>query len=150
MRRLPLLAIALLLPEVAGCGDGLNRVPVQGTITAKGQALDNAILQFIPIGSTQGEGGIGVSDSAGNFTLTGTRAGGKGVVPGEYKVRVSRLIEKDGSALPPDAKQAEHPAARESVPSPYASLEATPLRVTVPEEGGPLTIDIPATVLGRK
>jgi hypothetical protein len=82
--------------------------------------------------------------------LIGSRAGDKGVVPGEYKVRVSRLIARDGSPLPEDAKQADHPGCKESVPGLYTSLDGTPLKVTVPETGGLVTIDIPAKVLGHK
>ena len=150
MRRLPVMATALLVLTPTGCGDGLARVPVRGKITAKGQPLDRAVVQFIPMESTKGEGGIGVSDDQGNFTLTGSRAGAKGVVPGEYRVRVSRLLARDGTVLPADAKQAENPGARESIPAEYASLEGTRLRVTVPDTGGDMSIDIPAPVLGRK
>src|SRR5262249_52126433 len=134
MRRLPLLVSALLFPVTAGCGDGLKRVPVRGKITARGQPLDNAVIQFLPGGPTKGEGGIGVSDGDGHFTLTGSRAGASGVVPGEYRVRVSRFVGADGKPLPPEAKQAENPGARESVPPPYSSAEGTTLTVTVPEE----------------
>ncbi|HEY7428712.1 MAG TPA: hypothetical protein VH682_31065 [Gemmataceae bacterium] len=150
MRRLHFPAALALFLGLLGCGDGLKRVPVQGKITAKGQPLENATVQFIPAGSTQGEGGMGVSDNDGNFTLIGSRAGAKGVVAGEYKVRVSRLLARDGTPLPADAKQADNPGCKESVPVPYASLEATPLKATVPEAGGEVAIDIPAKILGRK
>jgi hypothetical protein len=145
------IATIVLFLGLAGCGgDGLRRVPVEGKITAQGKPLDNAIIQFIPTSSTKGEGGIGRSDSSGNFTLIGSRAGAKGVVPGKYKVRVSRLIARDGTPLPDDAKEVENPGAKESVPAPYNSLEGTTLIATVPEAGGPVTIDIPAKVLGLK
>jgi hypothetical protein len=150
MRRLRFLAATALLLGLVGCGDGLKRVPVQGKVTATGQPLDNATVQFIPAGSTQGEGGIGVSDPDGNFTLTGSRAGAQGVVPGEYKVRVSRLLARDGTVLPTDAKQADNPGCKESVPWLYASLEGTPLTATVPETGGEVAIDIPMMLSRRK
>jgi hypothetical protein len=150
MRPLPFLAALVVLPALAGCGDGLRRVPVRGKLTANGQPLGHAVVQFIPAGATKGEGGMGRSDGDGNFTLVGSRAGATGVVPGEYKVRVSRMVARDGTPLPEDAKQAENPGAWESVPAPYSALGATPLKVTVPEEGGPVTIDVPAKILGRK
>ena len=148
--RLRLMATAVLLLGLASCGDGLKRVPVQGKITAQGKPLDNAVIQFIPTGSTKGEGGIGRSDQSGNFSLIGSRGGAKGVVPGEYKVRVSRLIARDGSPLPDDAKEVENPGAKESIPGPYNSPESTTLTATVPEAGGVVTLDIPAKVLGPK
>src|SRR5438552_1732582 len=150
MRRSHVSAATLICLAVVGCGgDGLRRVAVQGKVTAKGVPLDQAVLQFLPTGATQGEGGIGRSDHDGNFSLTGTRAGATGVVPGEYKIRVSRLVARDGTTLPPDAKQAENPGARESVPAPYSSLEGTPLKATVPEAGGVVNLDIPADVVRR-
>jgi hypothetical protein len=145
------LATAAVLVGLVGCqGDGLRRVPVEGKITAQGKALDNATIQFIPTGSTKGEGGIGRSDSSGNFTLIGSRAGAKGVVPGEYKVRVSRLIALDGTPLPDDAKEVENPGAKETVPAPFNSLEGTTLKAIVPEAGGQVSVDIPAKILGSK
>src|SRR4051794_27930280 len=150
MRRFGFFATAVLFLASAGCGDGLKRVPVQGKLTAQGKPLDGATVQFLPTGSTKGEGGIGRSDNDGNFTLIGSRRGDKGVVPGEYKVRVSRLIARDGSPLPADAKQADNPGCRESVPGQYASVEGSPLKVTIPDTGGEVKIDIPAKVLGRK
>lgn len=150
MRLLCVLATALLLPGVFGCGDGLKRVHVQGKLTAKNGPVDGATVQFIPQAGTKGEGGIGRTDKDGNFTLTGSRAGAKGVVPGEYKIRVSRLIARDGSPLPADATEADNPGSRESIPPPYNNLDATTLKVTVPESGGPLTVEIPAPVAGRR
>ena len=132
-----------------GCGDGLRRVPVQGKLTAKGVPVDGATVQFIPTDSTKGEGGMGRADNEGNFTLTGTRAGAKAVVPGEYTVRVSRLVARDGSTLPWDAKEAEHPGCYESVPAPYNSLDGTPLKAKIPEAGGTVNVDIPVTVIRR-
>ena len=150
MRWLRFLAATALLLGLVGCGDGLKRVPVQGKLTATGQPLDNATVQFIPTDETKGEGGMGRSDDGGNFTLTGSRAGAEGIVPGQYKVRVSRLLARDGTVLPTDAKQADNPGCKESVPKLYASLEATPLTATVPETGGEVAIDIPMIMSRRK
>ena len=141
---------AVLFLSLTGCGDGLRRVHVQGKITAQGKPLDNATIQFIPTGSTKGEGGIGRSDNNGDFSLIGSRQGAKGVVPGEYKVRVTRLIALDGAPLPDDAKEVENPGAKDSIPGPYNSLEGTPLKATVPDSGGVVPVDIPAKVSGLK
>jgi hypothetical protein len=150
MRRLRCLAAAGLVLGLAGCGDGLKRVPVEGKLTAGGQPLGQATVQFLPTNPAQGQGGMGRSDDGGNFTLIGSRDGARGVVPGEYKVRLSRLVARDGTPLPADAKQADHPGARESIPGPYTSPDGTPLRVTVPEAGGPVTVAIPERVPGQK
>ena len=149
MRRAQLVAGFVLLASVAGCGDGLRRVHVQGKVTAQGQPVDNAVVSFVPLGATKGEGGIARSDRDGNFTLIGSRRGDKGVVPGEYRVRVSRLITRSGALLDPAANEADNPGSYDSVPRPYSSGES-PLKASVPEEGGPVTIDIPVKLLGRK
>jgi hypothetical protein len=130
--------VALLL----GCGgDGLKRAPVEGKLTAKGQPVSHATVSFIPAEGTLGEGGIGTTDESGNFTLTGSRQGDSGVVPGKYKVIASRFINPDGSVIQ-DYKQADNPDAIDSVPAPYSG-DGSPLEVTVPEDGGPLTVEIP-------
>jgi hypothetical protein len=141
------LAVVLL---AAGCGgDGLKRVQVQGRVTADGVPVANATVLFMPTGDTKGEGGIGTTDQDGNFKLTGTRKGDGGMVPGTYKIRVSRFIDRDGSILPSDHKQADYPHAVESVPEPYSSPDSS-LEVIVPEKGGTVNVEIPVKLLGKK
>lgn len=150
MRRLRHFLPALAVLVFLGCGgDGLKRVPVEGKVTAKGVPVGTATVLFLPADGTKGEGGIGTTDKDGNYTLTGSRRGDSGVVPGKYKVRVSRFVDKDGTVLPSDAKQADYPHAVESVPAPY-SLPESPLEVTVPEAGGTVNIEIPGKLLGKK
>jgi hypothetical protein len=150
MRRGLLAALALSGVMLFGCGDGLRRVSVQGKLTAKdGEPIGNATVSFMPASGTKGEGGIGTSDKAGNFTLTGSREGARGIVPGTYKVRISRYVDRDGSILPSDAKQVDYPHAVETVPAPYSAPDS-PLEVTVPERGGALNVEIPVQLLGKK
>jgi hypothetical protein len=145
-----LAAAAVVVLTALGCGgDGLRRVPVQGKVTAKGVPVGNATVSFLPADGTKGEGGIGTTDADGNFTLTGSRRGDSGVVPGKYKVRVSRYMDRDGTVLPADHKQADHPHAVESVPAPYSGPDS-PLEVTVPENGGAVTVEIPVKTLEKK
>lgn len=133
---------------IAGCGDGLRRVPVQGKLTAAGAPVVGATVQFLPEGDTKGEGGIGTSDTSGAFTLIGSRNDDTGVVPGKYKVRVTRMMDKNGTILPSDAKQADFPDADESVPAPY-STQGSPLVVAVPDAGGAVSVEIPVKLRGK-
>ena len=151
MRRMRYLAAAVAILGLLGCGgDGLTRVPVRGTVTARGAPVGDATVSFLPVEGTKGEGGIGTTDRDGNFTLIGSRQGHSGVVPGNYRVAVSRFIDRDGSVIPSsEFKQAENPHALDSVPAPYASIDS-PLKVTVPEEGGAVTVEIPVKLLGKK
>lgn len=139
-----------LLMMLTGCGgDGLTRVKVEGKLTAKGQPLENATVQFIPDGSTKGEGGIGRSSKDGAFQLLGSRDGATGVVPGDYRVRVSLMVDSKGVPLPPDARDAEYPGSYDAVPPQYSSPNSS-LKVRVPDSGGKLTVDIPAALGGKK
>ena len=150
MLRLSCLVVSLSIPSFVGCGgDGLKRVRVQGKVTADGVPVANATVLFMPVGETKGEGGIGSTDQDGNFTLTGTRKGDRGIVPGTYRIRVSRFVDRDGSILPSDAKQADYPHAEESVPEPYSSPDSS-LEVTVPAAGGTVNVEIPVKLLGKK
>ncbi|MCI0376205.1 MAG: carboxypeptidase-like regulatory domain-containing protein [Gemmataceae bacterium] len=150
MRQLRYFAAAVSLLWCLGCGgDGLRRVRVQGKVTAQGVPIAKATVLFMPGEATKGEGGIGTADQDGNFTLTGSRRGDEGVVAGKYKVRVSRLMDKDGTILPADAKEADFPHATESVPAPYSSPDS-PLEITVPEAGGTVIVEVPAKILGKK
>jgi hypothetical protein len=143
-------AVGLVLAAASGCGgDGLKRVPVEGTVTAKGAAVSGATVLFMPQGETLGEGAIGTTDADGHYTLLGSRQGDTGIVPGRYKVRVSRLMDRDGSVLPIEAKQADYPHSEESIPPPYSSPEP-PIEVTVPEQGGTINVEIPVATLNKK
>jgi hypothetical protein len=56
---------------------------------------------------------------------------------------VNRLAEPDGTVIPADSFQADHPNARETIPAPY-STNSSPLRATIAKEGGDVKLDIPA------
>lgn len=139
-----------LLLILTGCGgDGLTRVNLEGKLTAKGQPLENATVQFIPDGSTKGEGGIGRTSKDGAFQLLGSRDGATGIVPGDYKVRVSLMVDSKGVPLPPEARDAEYPGSYDAVPPQYSSPNSS-LKVRVPDTGGKITVDIPASVGAKK
>jgi hypothetical protein len=149
MRRRHGIALAVLFLGVAGCG-GDRIVPVHGKVTAKGVALDGAAVQFLPAGGTKGEGGTGIADADGNFSLFQSRTGRNGVSPGAYRVAVRRSVGADGKVLDPDTKTRDRPDMRESVPNPYSSPADTPLKYTVPEAGGEVNIEVPVKIGGRK
>jgi len=152
MWRLVYLAAAVSILGLSGCGgDGLRRVAIQGKVTAKGGVpVGNATVSFVPMDATKGEGGIGSTDTEGNFTLTGSRRGDAGVVPGKYRVVVSRFMNRDGTVIPlADYKEADFPLAVDSVPAPYSGIKS-PLLVTVPDDGGAINVEIPVKLLGKQ
>lgn len=152
MRRLGFVLLGGMILGLTACGgDGLRRVTIQGKVVAKdGAPVNNATVSFVPQAGTKGEGGIGTTNAEGAFTVTGSRKGASGIVPGKYKVAVSRFINRDGSPVDLETfKEADNPHAYESVPAPYSGLDS-PLEVTVPESGGALTIEIPVKLIVRK
>lgn len=132
-----------------GCGgDGLTRVGIEGELLAQNGPIANATVQLIPQAGTVGEGAIGLADSSGKFTVISSRDQAAGLPPGKYRVRVSQMIDKDGTVLPGDAIQADYPFSREGVPPPYSTLES-PLEVSITDAGGQVTIEIPVKTLGK-
>lgn len=146
-----LLPCLLIVPLLLGCGDGLNRVDIEGTLTSQGNfPVNGATLSFAPLDGTPGEGAIGRTDADGKFTVISSRASDEGIPPGKYRVRVSRLIDgKTGEVLPEDAAEADFPNATESVPPPYAGVNS-PLTADISDSGGELKLEIPKKLKGQK
>ena len=138
-------SMLVLLGLAAGCseGDGLERVPITGLLTLGGTPLPGAVVQFFPAGETAGPGALGTSDPEGKFEVISSRESDEGIPPGEYTVRVSRLVNPDGTPVPPDAPDADYPGCRESVPRPYSGVDS-PLKVVISPEGGEIRVDVPA------
>lgn len=128
--------------SLAGCGDGLSRVPITGVVTMQGNPLGGASVQFFPQGGTPGEGAIGTADKDGKFTVISSRNQDSGVPAGKYKVRVSLLVDRKGNALPAEATQADYPDAQESIPAPYCTSNS-PLEVEIPKNGGEIKVEVP-------
>ncbi len=141
----------IVISTIVGCGDGLNRVPIEGVLTSSGtKPVDGATLSFIPMDGTPGEGAIGRTDEQGKFTVISSRRDDSGIPPGKYRVRISRLIDgKSMTTLPEDAAEADFPNATESIPPPYAGVNS-PLTADINDSGGELKLDIPKKLKGQK
>jgi hypothetical protein len=139
-----LAAILACVGLLAGChdGDGLERVPITGTLTIQGKPLPGASIQFLPLEGSNLPGALGVSDETGRFEVISSREEDTGVPPGEYSVRVSRFVDEEGTPLLPGTPPAMSLGSRESIPSPYDS-PTSPLKVVIPAEGGKVDVDIP-------
>jgi hypothetical protein len=144
------MVLSLLISLVTGCGgDGIHRVPIEGVLTGMGEPLDGATVQFLPAEGSSDVSGIGQTDARGRFTLISSRESDEGIPPGTYRVRVTRLVNPDGSTLPVDAAEADHPMAKESIPAPYNGVDS-PLEATISEQGGEIKLDIPVPISGKK
>lgn len=87
------IAAALMAAGLSGCGGGgiSGLVPVTGTVTLNDQPFEGAEITFVPDESNKdGRPANDVTGPAGNYkVMTNGRAG---LVPGKYKVFVSKSI----------------------------------------------------------
>jgi hypothetical protein len=132
--------LSLLLLAALGCGksDRVPVVPVSGTVTLNGEPLPGAAVTFIPAGETLGTGGSAVTAADGSYTLTSRE--GRGLVPGEYRVTISRWLRPDGSPPPAEVAPIDSDA-RETLPERFSDRDQTILTATVSEGGA--AIDFP-------
>jgi len=95
--------VGLLILVLTGCGNPDNRYSrIEGTITYNGAAVEGATVSFQAV-DPAGESASGLTDANGRFTLTSVQAkdGGRGALPGDYLVTVSKR-----EMPPPDPDQA--------------------------------------------
>lgn len=99
-RRLAAAILALPALCLAGCSDGLNLVPVTGTVTLDGLPLEGASVVFRP---EQGRLSSGKTDAEGRYTLryTDEKAG---ALPGEHTVQIATAADDEESSAPPREK----------------------------------------------
>lgn len=97
------LGVALLVSVSPGCGDGPKLVPVSGVVTLDGEPLEGATLSFVPVaGAGVSTSGTDMTGPKGNFQITYN--GRAGLVPGKYKVMVSKtedVAPKNGKEISP-------------------------------------------------
>lgn len=110
LKKIRLLVCALILPSgllmsgLLGCGDGQIPVyPTTGTVTYKGEPLDDALVNFI-INGKEGQPstviGLGTTDKEGKFaietTVDPTSMPLPGAVEGVHAVTISKYIPPKG------------------------------------------------------
>ena len=129
MKQRQFLAVALTCSVFLvsiGCSNPDSKyAKVTGTITYKQQPVEGANVTFLPVDSG-GEPASGRTDASGTFSLTSSQAvgGGRGVLPGEYLVIVSKR-------LPPKDPDDPNEPAVELFPAKYSDPGTTDLRVTI-------------------
>lgn len=129
---------------IAGCGGGgggiapklPEPVSAKGQVMLDGQPLSDASVFYVPSGTGMGSGATGVTDANGNYEMA-LDTGAKGVVPGNYKVWISRLVDPNNKPVVATAGQPPADlAARESLPPKYSDITNTMLKISVSPQGG--------------
>ncbi|MFO0807359.1 MAG: carboxypeptidase-like regulatory domain-containing protein [Gemmataceae bacterium] len=104
----------LLTLAVLGCGGGDGRVAVTGTVTLKGQALDQGQIDFEPLESQGTSGSTAIKD--GVYTIPRD----KGLRPGKYLVRVFSAGYAPGTEPKKVNGILEGPPPKERIPPQYS------------------------------
>ena len=132
MRRERLLTGGLLVVAVlaVGCGGPVN---VQGRVVKDGKPVADAMVLFHPVKGGQEAGDQ--TDEEGRFRVKNPQR--DGIIPGEYKVTVSKKVWPPGMKVPTAHEMTIPMMAKqkESMPMDYISQEKTPLKVTIPRGG---------------
>jgi hypothetical protein len=111
------LAAAVLVVAVAGCGGEYKMAPVSGRVTLNGRPLANAWVNFQPIAPegamNAGPGSVGKTDAEGRYTLRVDEST-SGAVVGNH--RVSIMLAGEGEAAGRDDLDADNPEVRRPRP----------------------------------
>lgn len=137
--------------SLPGCSRGPALHVITGVVRHKGQPLAGATVGFSGRHPETGRPvlAVGTTDEQGRFTLAtrfSPRSSPRGVVPGEHRVTVEKMVPPKNMS---EADYARRTAAGESIQlvplfdTKYFSGDTTPLSAEV-REGGPLefTFDI--------
>jgi len=105
----------VLLILLAGCApDTGGRLPVTGTISLKGQPIDQGTINFSAKPGTEG-GFAGALIQDGKYSIPASQ----GLMPGIYQVRISAPVP--GTAVAETAPGESGPPAQDRVPPRYNS-----------------------------
>ena len=135
----------------AGCGRSDGLVPVGGMVKLDGAPVSGAVVTFHAEPGVRGNGGSGMSDASGRFTLLSPQ-GRKGVFPGEYRITVTcrkptpeaerQIAELSAAGLTPALSDTN---LKEALPAAYTKPERTTLKQTVGAGGGSVDLDLDST-----
>jgi hypothetical protein len=150
-------AFAALAALAGGCGDsGPALVPVTGTVTLNGKPFEGATVSWIPDPSNKNAlPGEDVTGPSGNYKAISM--GRSGLVPGKYKVVISKMPAAPTGPTadmaredPFMAKLGAESAAEASRKAPTKKKEAAAEKIEqtfereIPPSGGPQDFDVKA------
>src|SRR5262245_50583435 len=123
---------SVALCALIGCGNS-GVYPVKGKVTFEGKPMaGGGSIMFLPLGKQAGKQAGGTIDPDGTYTLT-TNSPGDGSLPGEFRVVVVQVTEKEAERTPDGKAPAKGwslpPADR--IPTVYGDQDRSPLKATV-------------------
>jgi hypothetical protein len=146
MRGARWVAVAAVLAGTLGCGSSVH--PVRGRVTFEGKPLPGGgAIAFMPLDDRPGKAAGGEIAEDGTYRLTTFRQD-DGSMPGEFRVVITQVTEKEPEAVPDGSKARPRApwvvAPGDRIPSVYSDPTRTPLRATV-EAGRDNEIDFHLT-----
>jgi hypothetical protein len=135
-------SIVVAVGLLSGCGSGSSgQLPVNGIVTMDDQPLDGAAVTFFPEEKTGAVGGSAMTGNDGKFVILGPK-GERGLVPGTYKVTVSK--RKGGAVTdePVIAAPSEAELRADDLPAIYSDRNQTKLSYAVTGDGQPIEIKL--------
>lgn len=145
--------VFLALAIQTGCGSGPRLASVSGTVTLNGKPLEGAVVQFFPDASNKE--GLPAEDKTGpegNYKIMTN--GRSGVVPGKYRVMVSKAPEASAAIagqFQDDPFMAQLSSTPEGPARGKAAKDAKSMKIEqeferdVAPEGGTIDFDVKAT-----
>ena len=151
----------LLLMLFVGCGR--ETIDVQANVMLDGEPLERASVTLVSIGESANRTAVGITDNTGNVRFT-TFAPDDGVLPGEYKVLISKMpgsVEEEFSNFDPNnpedvarMQQRERssivPYTPTALPRIYLDAAKTPFSLKVPPDEQPVVFELESSAGNRK
>jgi hypothetical protein len=139
--------VAFAATGCSGQSSSDGNVPISGTVTLDGKPAALTIITFWSMQEGAGAAGVNrtTSDDSGRFTLGekgNEKQKGVGLAPGEYKVTLSRTVDRSGKPVIEGGKATEPVTATETFPDRYQDKSASPLTIEVSPDKTTFTFDI--------
>jgi len=135
-------SMILALTLICGCSTGGGgQLPVNGIVTMDEQPLDGAAVTFFPDDKAATVGGAARTGSDGKFVVVGPK-GEHGLVPGTYKVTVSKRKGGPITDEPVIAAPSEAEIRADDLPAIYSDRNQTKLSYAVTGDGKPIEIKL--------
>lgn len=144
MGRLSCVWSLVVCSMILGCGSSgedveanrPKRIAVSGTVTLGGMPVEGATVSLHPAGD--GKGALGITDSAGKFTL-GTFDKNDGAVAGDYKVTITKLESASSGTQPAPGEPGYNPNPKSQppknlLPVKYADPTKSGLTATIADQ----------------
>ncbi|MDR1493353.1 MAG: carboxypeptidase-like regulatory domain-containing protein [Planctomycetaceae bacterium] len=132
MKKYAIVLTALMFVFALGCGSSnpQGRLKIEGNVTLNGKPVSNGSIQFEPGGNQTERTQSGGVITDGRYSVDAAH----GLVPGEYKVRISVMEEVAGSRVDdPDPMKAKVEF-RDVAPPAFGSASTQKVTVTAGRE----------------